>query len=334
MKKRTEQEFDPKLAQALKQLGQVPPREAHTAARGRARFLAEAGKILPPVSASASQRHKDWRSFSRKERFQMNAVIAVIASLVLLFGGSAATVAAAQDDLPNEPLYAVKTLSEDARLWLNTDPQGELDMLMELANLRIEEMYMLAMEGSTPPAEVTSRLETHIQEALQVAAGMDSQSMQGALEQIHTELMLQQQLMQIMQNQSSGEISQVMEQTRTMVENRIRMVEEGMGNPQGFQNSVRTEEEMRTGQDSSGSGQEQGSEAPGTGNEDPGSGNQQEPSGTPQGPNGPGTGNEDPGSGNQQEPAGTPQGPKGTGTGSGNGGTPGPHGTGNPAGNP
>jgi hypothetical protein len=222
------------------------------------------------------------------------------------------TVAAAQDDLPNEALYPVKTATEDVSLWLTTDPQTEMDMLMELIQLRVDEMIMLQAEGVTPPAKVITRLELHTQQAVQIAAGMEDAAMQGALLQIHTELQQQQQVMQILQAQTSGETSQVMAQTATMLENRIRMVEDGMADPQGFQNNVRNEEELRTGQTATAPQQNQasGTPAPGGNGSQQGNNGTQEPSGTQQGLN-----STQESSGTQQGNNGTPQGwMPGTGT--------------------
>jgi hypothetical protein len=190
----------------------------------------------------------------------MNAVISIVVALAVLLSGGV-TVAAAQDDLPNQPLYQVKLFSEDARLWLNTDPQTEVGLLMQLVQTRINEMNALAATGVTPPAQVQERLDQHIQQALQIAAGMEDAKMQGALLKMQTTLREQLQVVNAMQVQNSGETTQVMLQVRTMLENRLRLVESGMADPQGFRNTYRNEEQNRTGQTAT--SQPSGTPAPG-----------------------------------------------------------------------
>lgn len=273
----------PDLISRLAELKSVPPRDPHTAANGRARYLADVAKTLPPVSPAGVKRHKDWSVFSGKEQYAMKAVISIVVALVMLVGGGV-TVAAAQDDLPDQALYPVKTLTEDVRLWLNTDPTTEVDILMDLVATRVRELNDMVALGKTPPAGVTSRMEKHIQQAIHTAARMDGEAMQGALIQIHTNLRLQQQVMQVLQIQAGGDADHIMTQATLMMENRIRMVETGITDPQCFQNTVRQEAESHAGQEGTSPHENQfsGTDIPG------GSGAQGEGSsfgayGTPQG---------------------------------------------------
>ncbi|MFZ5903416.1 MAG: DUF5667 domain-containing protein [Chloroflexota bacterium] len=168
----------------------------------------------------------------------MNALISLVLAGALLFGGGA-TVAAAQDDLPTDPLYGIKTLTEDVRLWANTDPQAEVEMLMEMAQTRTREMAALMAQGETPPARLTERLNRHLQEALQTAAGMDDAAMQAALLRIRAQLQAQEQEMVVLQAQIGEE--PLMAQTREMLRTRIRLVDDALTDPEGFRNAYRHE---------------------------------------------------------------------------------------------
>lgn len=252
----------------------------------------------------------------------MTTLITIATIVAMLFGGGAATVYAAQDDLPTAPLYGVKTFGEDVRLWFNADPQTEIDMLLELVQTRVEELIQLTALGVTPPANVTERLQLHIDQALQAAAGMEDAALQGALQQIHTNLQTQAQVMTILQTQSQGEATQILEQTRTMLETRVRMVDSGLADPQGFRNTIREEKQNEfPGTPGPGYGPGPSDGTPGNGGMGPGP----NPSETlmPGGSNAPGGGGMGPGS----NPSKTPM-PGGSGTGSGSGGTPGPGGNG------
>jgi len=241
------EEIDSKLKARLDELKDVPARNPQVAARGRARFLAEAASRLAPVSLPVNRRHRGWKIFTGKENFAlMKAVIAAVIALTLILGGTA-TVYAAQDDLPNEPLYGLKLFTENIRLWANTDPEMEVELLMQFVQLRVQEMNAMAMEGETPPPQVELRLEKQIQQALQVAAGMNDDGMQGTLERIQTKLQEQVQLMTQLQAQAQvdPQTNMTMTQARETIEARLRMVDEGMADPQGFRNTIRMEQEVR-----------------------------------------------------------------------------------------
>ena len=111
-------DLDPRLAEMFEDVKDVAPRDSLSAARGRGKFLSQA------VSVAEKARHSKWTIFTtkRKEKFAMNVLISALVIAGLLFGGGA-TVYAAQDDLPNEPLYQIKLMTEETRLLMNSDPQ-------------------------------------------------------------------------------------------------------------------------------------------------------------------------------------------------------------------
>ncbi|MFH2103493.1 MAG: DUF5667 domain-containing protein [Chloroflexota bacterium] len=235
----------------------------------------------------------------------MNAILATLLILGALFGGAAGTAYAAQDDLPDQALYPLKLTLEDIRLQLTNDPEAETDLLIQMMQTRVEEIIALYNAGEVVPGEVMTRLEQHIQQALQVASGMEDAQMRGTLAQLQLELQIHAQVMTNLQAQSQGEESQLLAQTRTMLETRIRIVDTGLVDPQGFRNTVRTEAQDtfegtpgpgygQDPQDGSGPGSGNG-ENGGNGSENPGDGNNPEqtpgdgnglrrPSATPGGP--------------------------------------------------
>ena len=160
-------QLDPRLADLLDEIKPVSGRNPQAAARTRSRFLAEA------VSARENRRHIWWTTiFQQKEKFAMNLIISTLVIAGLLFGGGA-TVSAAQNDLPNEPLYQIKLVSEDASVWLAHDPTMKIEMLMEQAQTRTEEMAALSSAGIIPPAGLATRMQDRIQQALQLTATLD-----------------------------------------------------------------------------------------------------------------------------------------------------------------
>jgi len=226
----------------LDEIKQIPPRNPQAAARGRARFLAQA------VSAGEFRRHKGWKSIFRKERFAMNMLMSILVIAGMLFGGGVA-VNAAQDDLPNEPLYSLKTWSEDVSLKFEDDPEVRIDRLMQLAQLRVQEMTRLVDAGEPVPDQVRLRLEQHVQQAIQTCLTVDEPTLDRTLLQIRDRLQSQNRDMDRLQLHTQDQLT-LLTQTRTMLRERLRLVEEGLLNHELFRERVRSgfhfgqEEEM------------------------------------------------------------------------------------------
>ena len=232
--------LDPRLAALLDEIKPASARNPQAAARARSRFVAQA------VSASEERRHNWWTTiFQQKEKFAMNMLMSALVVLGLLFGGSA-TVSAAQDDLPNQPLYQLKLMSEDAKVWLASDPGLKIEMLMEQVQTRTEEMAALTLAGITPPAELTIRTQERIQQALHIASSLDDASMVVAMEQIRTHLQTQEQLMIRLQDGSCTECEPILQQTREMLHNQLGQIESDLIDPEAFRNQNQNQNQVRT----------------------------------------------------------------------------------------
>ena len=311
--------LETKVEKRLNEIRDVPARNPQAALRARVDFLDRA------VSASESRRHKGWILKSRKERFAMNAILATLMLAGLLFGGGA-TVNAAQDDLPNEPLYGLKVWSEDVGLQFQNNEETKVNRLMELTQVRVQEMTQLAENGEPIPDQVRLRLEQHIHQALQACLTMDGPSLDRALLQIRNrlndqsrdmerlQLYLQEQLQLQTQDQlqlQTQEQLKLFTQTRTMLREQVRLVDEGLLNHETFRNRVQNgfqfgQENLLTPTPQNGNRQQNG-----------------QPTVVPGNPNNPGGPNTDPGGPN------TDPGGNNNDTGSGMGGNgPGPGGGG------
>ena len=104
--------------------------------------------------------------------------------LAVIFGGAGVTTVAAQSSLPNEALYPIKLLLEDAQLSLAAGPDAQIDAQLDHAQQRVREMVQLADRGAAIPADVPARLQTQLQAALQIATRLDDQPLQAALDRI------------------------------------------------------------------------------------------------------------------------------------------------------
>lgn len=235
------EQIETRIKERLDEIKAVPARDPKAAARGRATFLSQA------VSASESRRHRGWNSIFRKEQFAMNAILSILVLAGLLFGGGA-TVSAAQDDLPNQPLYAVKTWSEDLSLQFQNNQEEKVNRLMELAQTRVQEMAKLNELGEPVPDQVRLRLEQHIQQALQTCTTMDDATLDRTLLQLRDRLQQQDRDMERLQlHTQSQDTLQLLTQTRTMLRERLRLVEDGLLNHEMFRYRIQTG--FRYGQD-------------------------------------------------------------------------------------
>ena len=178
----------------LEVLQEVPERDRRAAARGRAKFIAEAQSLQAAVSPSSFQRLNHWiatKPIKRilKERSAMKTAIAsILLALAILVGGGGITAYAAQDSLPNETLYPIKLFLEDTKYSLTSDPIEQIELLTEFANNRTDEIYALAADEEEVPEEVTTDLQKELQTMLILAAGLDEANTVSVLEQIRLNL--------------------------------------------------------------------------------------------------------------------------------------------------
>jgi len=232
-------EIETRIRERLSEIKEVPQRNPQTASRGRALFFSQA------VSVSESARHKGWMTKSRKERFVMNTLISTLLIAGLLFGGGV-TVNAAQNELPNQPLYDLKILSEDIGLQFQNTPEKKVDRLMELAKIRIQEMAKLAENDETIPDQVRLRLERHIRQALQTCITMDDATLDRTLLQIRDRLQQRDRDMEQLKLRTQDQ-AQLLTQTRTMLREQLQLVENGLHNPDTFR--INVQNGFRQGQD-------------------------------------------------------------------------------------
>lgn len=209
-----------------------PPPNPRVVARARAQFLAQA------VSEDEIQRRSVWKSIFRKERFAMNIIVSVLVIAGLLAGGGM-TVRASQDDLPNEPLYEVKTWSENVGLQFQNTPDAKVERLMELAHTRVQEMSRMIEAGQTPPEQVRLRLEQHLQQAFQLCSNMDDAALDRTLLQLRDQLQQHERDMQNLQVHAGQDAQPILKQTHTMLQTQLQFANDGLQNHEMFRNTVR-----------------------------------------------------------------------------------------------
>ena len=331
-------EMDSKLKITFNELKNIPPRDTQAAASGRENFLKQAAVLRQSASREAYQRHNRWSStifplFQGRQRLPgLNALIAVVLAVVVFFGGSGVTIYAAQDSLPDQALYPVKTWSEDVTLSLTRSPQMRLNHVLDFSDRRLVEMEGLLAAGKPIPERVETRLQNELDLALELVAGMDDAHALQQLQQVRQRAEVQYQKMAMLMAGAPESAQPLLLRTRACLQEQIRLASMGETDLQGFRMQIRQRFQYKGGT---------GEQTPGTGHNPQGPGPMSPtetpmPSGTVNGP-GPmdptdtpapsGTGN----SPGPMDPIGTPV-PSGTGNGPGPmgpTGTPVPSGTGN-----
>jgi len=225
---------------ALAQLKSFPPRDPRAAAHGRAQFLAQAESLQPTVSARSFWRQIGWTHlFSRKERFSMPVLVAVVLAFAVAVGGSGVAVYAAQDALPTDPLYTVKLFTEEVQLNFAGDPTARVDTLLELTQRRAQEIAALGAQGKPIPEQVTHRLEEQTEAVLQTAAGMDDATMARVLEQIRTRFEAQAQVIAQVQTRAPEPAVPALQQVQTLLAARVQVVQAALSDPHMLREQMR-----------------------------------------------------------------------------------------------
>jgi hypothetical protein len=227
-----EEEFAETLAQ-MRALDGVPPRDPERVADGRQAFLNEARDLEPAVSSQGKIRHMGWTNIFKKERSPMFRLARILLITAIALGASGATAYAAQESLPNQALYPVKTWIEDVRLGLASSPQTDFDLLMGFVDERIDEIEGLIDAGLPVKNEVQTRLQAQWQQALQIAAEMDDAELLKAMEQVQIRTREQVQLLENMEANRPEDIEALQLTTRAM--NNIRnTAEDAIEDPLSF----------------------------------------------------------------------------------------------------
>jgi len=234
-------ELDSNMENKLDNLKQVPERNPQAIVRGKANFLRQA------VSLKADQRQSGWinnlfPTLSTKERLPLlKPIMAVILVITILFGGTAGTVYAAQGSLPDQPLYQVKTWSEDLLLLVTRSPQTQLEQNLNFADRRILEIATLHAADTPIPQQVQTRLQAELNQALNLAAGMDDQHMIMELQRIRLRVEAQLQMMTKLMAGDPDSPDPVIAMVRTSLQQQLQLSAQGKTDVQGIRKQIQNQ---------------------------------------------------------------------------------------------
>lgn len=244
--------MDLELIKSLNEMHNIPERNPQSEARGKAIFLKQAAILGVAVSYKPEKRHNGWFNlFTKKEHSpSMNVLIAMVIALIVIFSGTGATVYASQDSLPGQFLYPIKSMSEDAFVFMSPSTQIRLNYLLDFSERRIEEIAGLLSNGETLPESVLSRLQTQLEQALQLAAGADSALGTKFLEQVHLRAQMQIQLMSKLMSGAPESVQPLMQQAMLRIQYQVQLSEMGETDLPGLMIQIQQQQQNRAGQGS------------------------------------------------------------------------------------
>ena len=231
-------EINSKLKKQLKSLQDIPVRDLQQSHIGKEKFLSLAKNIQPRRNPARSSKSRVGMPLRKSLLPRLAAILAVTVFALTSIGG---TVYAAQGSLPDDLLYPVKTLTEDIQVRLESDPEQRLDLYTSFANRRLEEIEAQVLAGEEVSPKALARLEKLSGKMLQQAAQMGENGLENALRQVQQALELQNQLMIKLQKQIPGPGEQGLVQAQEKINSRLQLVENGLLEPQGFQEQMRIE---------------------------------------------------------------------------------------------
>ncbi len=228
----------------------TPARNPEIAAQKRAAFLDELEHLPAPHALRPASRSFLVSLFSfwnpmRKEHKMVPLLTSILVAFVLALGGAGATAYAAQDSLPGEPLYPVKTLTEDIALALTFNDDARFQRMLHLSELRTMEILALQEAGLEIPASAGEQATHTLEMAYQYAAQLSPEGQAQAAIRLQQALQVQERLLQDQKESPSPVLNQV----RQMVIERLRLLQAGNGNLDPTMNMLEQQPRDRTNED-------------------------------------------------------------------------------------
>lgn len=249
---RVDDELDEYGKHVLAPLRAAPPMGLPLAEQEKARFMNLGAKLqqdLSPQSSGIDQYndHPALRSTRVRQPLPLlKFLVATLLALVVLVGSSI-TVYAAQNSLPGEPLYVIKSWSEDIRLSITSSPKARLDLTLDYTNRRMGEITSLLATGKVLPPQTSERFQVELENALLLAAQMDDKQMQNALKKIRhlaeSQGMTIEELVTILPEQAEPAIAHLQQR----LQEQVTLSSIGEYDPQAFRSEIRGRQRLHPG---------------------------------------------------------------------------------------
>jgi len=189
---RAENELDEFGKRVLAPLRPVPPVDPQVAAEAKMKYLLQGEHLRQELISQSGGigttqvRRKPNILQLLQHKPMMKALFAILLAVVIILAGSSFTVYAAQSSLPGEPLYTLKSWSEDVRLSMTFSTKAKLKLTLDYTNRRVDEISSLLAGGKALNDQTSNRFQRELEDALQLAAQLDDTQIQNALSQIRS----------------------------------------------------------------------------------------------------------------------------------------------------
>ncbi len=236
------EEFGRKTFDALRP---SPPLNEQAASELKAKFLFEGenlrqASIKEPggeVTRPSRRKRGLFEAFQRKPA--MKALVAVLLAFVVLLASSSLTVFASQSSLPGQPLYPVKSWSEDVQLSVTYSPDAKLRLTLNYTNRRMEEISSLLAGGNTISDQTANRFQNELEDALQLAAQLNDTQIQQALGEIKNHAEKQGLLIQELIVKLPPQADPAVQRLQERLNEQVQLSNIGEKNPKEFRVQVR-----------------------------------------------------------------------------------------------
>lgn len=159
---------------------------------------------------------------------------ALVVAVAVVFGGAGATAYAAQESLPDQALYPVKIYTEELRLNLAADPEGQINLLLNFADQRVDEIAALLSKGEPVSQEVQERFQQQMENTLKVAAGLDDENMVKYMAMIQLRAYQQLRIMEQVQLKNPGQGVMTQHRVQAVIREQLGLLMLGLQDPQEF----------------------------------------------------------------------------------------------------
>lgn len=242
---RAEHELEEFGKRTLDPLRPTPSLNQQAASEVKAKFLLEGENLRQAINKQPEG--EDTRPTRRRRNFfngfqhkpVMKALVAVLLAFVVLLAGSSLTVFASQSSLPGQPLYPVKSWSEDVQLSMTLSPDAKLSLTLNYTNRRMEEISSLLASGNTISDQTANRFQNELEDALQLAAQLNDTQMQQALSEIKNHAEKQGMLIQELIVKLPPQADPAIQRLQERLNEQVQLSNVGERDPKGFRVQVR-----------------------------------------------------------------------------------------------
>jgi len=268
---RADGELDEYGNRVFASLRSAAPIDPQVAAAEKAKFLLQGENLRQGLIPGSSvvypeQDHRKLNALQRKQHLPyIKALVATILVLIFLVGSSF-TVYAAQNSLPGQPLYLIKSWSEDVRLSMTFSTKAKLNLTLDYTNRRVDEISRLVASGKVLNDRTSERLQSELDNALQLAAQLDDPQMQNALGQIKRRAENQGITLEELINRLPPQAEPAIIHLQERLDEQVNLSTIGVKNPQAFRSELHERLRARQGPKHSPASDQSQSTPPGSSN--------------------------------------------------------------------